>query len=128
MILVGNSKPTPPDIRVRIRRFGWSKQAQINTSGLPGFNQAERYRHFSVRCIMSVRTCSLITATIYPSHSAGHRSGLRRDETSGYTSPAFGRPASFSPTTMPSADFCHVIASPYGSVSPLMDIAADLPG
>jgi hypothetical protein len=25
-------------------------------------------------------------------------------------------------------DFCHVIASPYGSVSPFMDIAADLPG
>ena len=44
---------------------------------------------------------------------------------SGYTSPVFGRPGSFPPTTMPAvypaiggADFCHTIASPYGSVSP----------
>jgi len=67
---------------------------------------------------MPVRTCSLTATTIYPSHSAGHRSGLHRGETSGYTSPAFGRPGSFPTTTMPSADFCHAVASPYGSVSP----------
>jgi hypothetical protein len=32
--------------------------------------------------------------------------------------PFVGRPGSFPPTTMPSADFCHEVASPCGSVSP----------
>jgi len=83
--------PTPPDIRVRIRRFGWSKQAQINTSGLPGFIQAGRYRHFTNCCIMPLRTCSFITTTIYPNHSAGDRSGLHRGESSPHCGARFLR-------------------------------------
>ena len=65
---------------------------------------------------ISIRSLSAIT--IYPNHSAGDRSGLHRCETSGCTSPAFGRPGSFQPATMPSADFCCVMVSPYGLISP----------
>jgi hypothetical protein len=32
-----DAPPTPPDIRVRIRRFGWSKQAQIKYIRPAGF-------------------------------------------------------------------------------------------
>ena len=86
----------------------------------------ERYQHFSHCCNMLVRTCSLIATIIYPSHSVGHRSGLRWAESSAITSGCLA--ARLPSTTMPSADFCHVMVSPYGSVSPLMDNAADLPG
>ena len=44
---------------------------------------------------MPVRTCSLIATTIYPNHSAGNRSGLRRGEASVYTSPCSGGTARF---------------------------------
>ena len=67
---------------------------------------------------MQISIRSLSAITIYPNHSAGDRSGLHRCETSGCTSPAFGRPGSFQPATMPSADFCCVMVSPYGLISP----------
>jgi len=68
----------------RIRRFGWSKQTQMNImniwSAWPWGTQ--RYQHFSNCCIIPVRTRSLTAITIYPNHSAGHRSGLHRGESS----------------------------------------------
>jgi len=42
----------------------------------------QRYQHFSNCCIIPVRIRSLTAMTIYPNHSVGDRSGLRRGESS----------------------------------------------
>jgi hypothetical protein len=76
---------------------------------------------------MPVRTCSLIATTIYPSHSARYRSGLHRGEASGYTSPIFGRPGSFPPTTMPSAPLLSCVRGRLLFPQPIR-LARDAPG
>ncbi len=74
----------------RIRRFGWSKQTRIKlcvcwalgNETLPVFSRLQR------DCTVPVRIRSLTAMIIYPDHSVGDRSGLRRGETSAYYSNA----------------------------------------
>ena len=64
----------------------------LGNATLPAFSRQRR------DCIIPVRTRSLTAMTIYPHHSAGHRSGLRRGESSPL------QRGSFPLTNMPSAD------------------------
>ena len=117
----------------RIRRFGWSKQTQIKLWVCWALEN-DTLPDFSICCTVPVRIRSLTATTIYPDHSVGDRSGLRRGETSAYYSNAarYHRllcPPVFALRATPrhAADFCHAIVSPYGSLSPY-GRAADLPG
>ena len=52
----------------------------LGNATLPAFSRQRR------DCIIPVKTRSLTAMTIYPNHSAGHRSGLHRGESSAYYS------------------------------------------
>ncbi len=133
------------------RHVGWSDQTPviIMSDGPLG---TKRYRHFSYCCSMPIRICSLIATTIYPDHSVGDRSGLRRSKI-----PSSGGETSASiPPKLVSTDYyalqaslcklrpgrlltslarhslkddggCHAIVSPYGSLSPLMETRQIMP-
>ena len=64
--------------------------------------------------MMPIRTCSLIATTIYPNHSAGHRSGLWRGETSAFLAARFQFPLHILQRELPRL-VCPLLTSPMRS-------------
>ena len=110
-----SSPPTPPDIRVRIRRF----------AGLSAGDVSRRRRRAQIAesaVSASVPSSGAVRASPFPAAPKASclEFGRMADSRSPHLCvlPAFGPSAKRAPPTMPSADFCAAVRSPCDDLSP----------
>ena len=123
----GTPPPTPPDVRITYPASRLVRPDATFCDTGRGIRNRTLQTPQPYGRNESTSTMYLLPTTIYPATRLGHRSGLRRGESSPLSGflPLRG---SFPPATMPFDDFRCVIGSPLGSLSPRTGHATDLPG